>query len=200
MMTLEEKTTDFSDFRKYLSTISFIPEEEWDWLALWIQEKIYEPKSSLFEIGQVDSSLHLIIKGIVRYYYITDEGQERNHTFAAEQSLVACLPSFVEQKPFSFTIESIERTKTLVIPSSAINEMNTRNECWLRLRLRLMEHAALRRQKREADFLVSSAETRYLNFCSQFPELVNRIPQDHIASYLGITPVALSRIRKRIIS
>lgn len=184
--------------RELLCSISEIPEAEWTWLASNIEPREYPAQATLFRPGAVDHSLHFLSNGLVRYYYLTDNGLERNHTFAAEHSLVACLRAFAGVAPCQFAIEALEPTRTLLIPADIVRVMDERHACWLKLKLRLMEHVALRKEAREAEFLLESAPDRYRLFRARFSALEDRIPQYHIASYLGITPVALSRIRKRI--
>jgi CRP-like cAMP-binding protein len=195
---LDEAGQNLKALHDLLCSISAIPDEEWAWLRPKVQRREYGPRCALFVPGEVDSGLHFIVTGLVRYYYSTPEGLERNHTFAPEWSLVACLPAFVSGDSCPFTVEALEPTTTLLIPSETIRAFDQRHECWVRLKLRLMEYAALRKAEREAELLLETAQARYLRFRSEFPTLEHRIPQYHIASYLGITPVALSRIRRRI--
>lgn len=175
-----------------------IPVDEWTWLQTSIQVREFAEGEKLFVTGDDDRRLYYLTSGLARYYYLTPKGVERNHTFAFEGTLVSCLSAYIAGKPCPFTVEAIESTRTLVIPSKIIQEMEDRAECWLRLKLRLIEHVALRKEYREAEFLIESAEDRYRHFLELYPKLAQRIPQYHIASYLGITPVGLSRIRKRL--
>lgn len=164
-----------------------------------IQQREFDSLEQLFEAGKDDGSIHYLVSGLVRYYYLTDKGMERNHTFAPEGGLVACLASYIGSTPCPFSVEAIEPTRTYVIPSGIVRSLEGRAECWLRLKLRLMEHVALRKEGREAEFLLESAEERYRHFLNRYRFLETRIPQYHIASYLGITSVGLSRIRKRLL-
>lgn len=183
---------------KLLQSIEPIPEKEWNWLEARLEQRKYAPGAQLFKLKSTDASIHYLQYGLVRYFYLTEDGRERNLAFAAEGHLTGCLPAFIGAYPCTFTVEALEPTYTLVIPPVAFQESDDRHACWGRLKLRLLEHVALRKEAREAAFLLDTAETRYRHFLSSFGHLVARIPQYHIASYLGITPVALSRIRKRI--
>jgi CRP-like cAMP-binding protein len=181
-----------------LLSVSPIPDDEWLWLAATLKGCEFEPGEALFRQQGEDAGVHYLQSGLVRYFYLTEQGIERNHTFAAEGNLSACLPAYVGAGPCTFTVEAIEPTRTVQIPSHVFLSLDDRHECWLRLKLRLMQHVALRKEGREASFLLDSAEARYRRFLADYKRLHPRIPQYHIASYLGITPVALSRIRKRI--
>ena len=189
---------DYTPFFLLIKTISTIPESEWQWLKSNLNKKVYSPGTALFRQGDCDAGVHYLESGLVRYYYLTEEGVERNHTFAAEGNLVGCLPACAGRGVNTFSVEAIERTYTFKIPGPVYLTLDERHPCWLRFKLRLMEHVALRKEAREATFLLDSAEVRYQRFLSDYGEVAERIPQYHIASWLGISPVALSRIRKRI--
>ncbi len=152
----------------------------------------------MFELGGSDSAVHFLCKGLVRYYYLTEDGKEYNHSFASERNLVGCFRSFIGAGSSTYIIEALEPTDTIVMPSVCIQAMDKRHDCWIQLKQFLVEHVALRKEAREAAFLLDSVEVRYQRFLDQHSSLIHRIPQYHIASYLGITPVGLSRIRKRI--
>ncbi len=181
-----------------LLTVTPIPDSEWQWLAATLEEYEYAAGELLFSQGGYDGGIHFLLNGLVRYFYLTEEGDEHNHTFAAEENLVGCLPVYTGAGPCNFNVEAIEPTRTLKIPSEIYLSLDERHECWLRMKLRLAQHMALRKNAREAAFLLESAEARYKNFLDDYKHLEGRIPQYHIASYIGVTPVALSRIRKRV--
>jgi CRP-like cAMP-binding protein len=184
--------------RALLDSLEVMPADEWTWLAGRLLPRAYLPGQMLFECGGSDRAVHYLCSGLVRYFYLTEAGKERNQSFAAENNLVACLPSFIGGGPCTFTVEALEPTHTLVIPALAFARGAAERPYWQRLKLRLMEHVALRKSAREAEFLLDSAESRYRRFLTTHAELAVRIAQYHVASYLAITPVALSRIRRRM--
>jgi len=184
--------------RDLLQSIAPLPSEEWSWLQARLERRNYGSGETLFRPGDPDAGIHHLQCGLVRYFYLTADGRERNHSFAVEGNLVACFAAYVGAGLCTFTVEALEPTNSLLIPSGTVQALSGRNECWNLLKLRLVEHVALRKAAREAEFLQDSAETRYRRFLSQYDPLARRIPQYHIASYLGITAVALSRIRKRV--
>ena len=193
-----DSDTERELMRTLLLTITPIPDREWQWLAATLNRCEFAPDEALFRQGGNNGSVHFLLRGVVRYFYLTEEGIERNHTFAAEDNLIGCLPVYTGVGPCTFTVEAIEPTCTLEIPAEIFQSLDDRHECWLRMKLRLMQFLALRKEAREAAFLLESAEARYRRFLDEYRHMEGRIPQYHIASYLGITPVALSRIRKRI--
>ncbi len=188
----------FEALRVLLNNVSPIPETEWQFLAATLKSCAYAPGETIIRQGERDGGIHYLQTGLVRYYYLTEEGNERNHTFAMDGNLVGSLPVYTGTGPSTFTIEAIEATETLLIPGNVFMSLDERHECWLRLKLKLIQLVALRKERREAQFLLDSAEARYRQFLADYDTTAERIPQYHIASWLGITPVALSRIRKRI--
>ena len=189
---------DASDLRKLLQSLAPIPEKEWKVLEKNLEPHRFEPGEAIFRPNDVDARIHYLQTGLVRYFYLTEDGKERNHAFAPEGGLVTCLPLFVGAGPCSFTAEALEPTVTISIPYSIFQRAPNDDECWTLLKLRLLEYSIMRREQRVMEFLMDSAETRYRKFLAQYGDISSRLPQYHIASYLGITPVALSRIRKRI--
>ncbi|MDH5180134.1 MAG: Crp/Fnr family transcriptional regulator [Gammaproteobacteria bacterium] len=194
----QSDTALLQELTDLLRSLVDIPDEEMVWLRQAVKPCSFPAGDTLFRTGVQDGSVHFICSGLVRYFYQTEEGLERNHTFAGEKTLVACLGSYITDSPCRFSVETLEPTRTLQISAAAVMHMEQRHTCWIRLKLRLMEHVALRKEQREADFLLTSAAGRYRLFLEMYPQLVQRIPQYHIASFLGITPVALSRIRRRL--
>ncbi|MBU1427194.1 MAG: Crp/Fnr family transcriptional regulator [Gammaproteobacteria bacterium] len=186
------------ELRKLLQSLAPIPEKEWKELEKRLEWHQFAPGAAIFRPNDVDARIHYVKTGLVRYFYLTEDGRERNHAFAPEGSLVTCLPLFVGAGPCSFTAEALEATATISIPYSVFQKSPNDHECWTLLKLRLLEYSIMRREQRVMEFLMDSAETRYRKFLAQYGKISHRLPQYHIASYLGITPVALSRIRKRI--
>jgi len=195
---VEQWHEQIETLRQLVQSLVPMPDPEWAWLVQDIGERAFAPGEALFRPNEHDASLHYLHSGLVRYFYLANDGRERNHTFAAEGGLVGCLPVIAGAGPCTFTVEALEPTRTLLIPSRVVQAFDTRHECWGRFKLRLLEKVALRKAAREEELLMESAEERYRRFLEQFGALAGRLPQFHIASYLGITPVALSRIRRRI--
>lgn len=175
-----------------------IPDTEWRWLQSHVYPRSFAPGERLFSEGGTDRGMHYIAAGLVRYYHTSEDGRELNHAFASVDNLVACMPVLAGQPRCPLNVEAIEATDTHYIDAEAIAAFHTRHACWAHLYARLMEHVALRKARRERELLEHSAEQRYRTCLAEYETLIDRIPQYHLAAYIGITPVALSRIRKRI--
>lgn len=184
--------------RALLHAISPLPEVEWQWLQGSLRSCTFARGKALYRVGSSEGGIHFLRSGLVRYFYLTEAGTERNHGFAGEGNLVGCFPVLVGVPACPFCVEALEPTETVHIPAEAVRAFSERHSCWAQLWIRVLEHVALRKAAREEAFLLQSAQERYRRFVAEYPQLAARIPQYHVASYLGITPVALSRIRRRI--
>jgi CRP-like cAMP-binding protein len=146
----------------------------------------------------VAGSFFFIVQGLVRFFYLTEDGKEFNKHFAMENRYAGSFHSFVLNEPCGFSIQAMEKTRTLVLPYQLLSELYERHACWERMGRTNAERLALIKEAREKELLLDSLEVRYRRVLQEFPGLVDRISQYHIASYLGVTPVALSRVRRKI--
>lgn len=175
-----------------------VPESEWAYLVPHLSERTFRKNDLIVNAGERSENFYFIITGLVRYYYSTVSGKEFNKHFAAENRFAGSLQSLVLNEPCGFFIQALEKTETLVLPNQLLTESFDRHVCWERIGRMHAERLAIMKELREKEFLLDSLEIRYGRFLKEYPGLINRIPQYHIASYLGVTDVALSRIRKKL--
>ena len=184
-------------FRTLLESLASIPEEEWSEFSANLRSRQFAPGEFLLREGEVGNEYDFIASGLIRLFYTTQDGKEFNKSFIAEGGIAGSLGSVLRGLPSRFSIEALEPTTVVAIPANIMERFYERHPCWERVGRRFAESLALKKEKREAAFLLDSAQMRYQQFLSEYPDLENRIAQYHIASYLGITDVALSRIRKK---
>ena len=156
-----------------------------------------EPGECFIEVGEGSRYFAFVNSGLLRFFYRQSGGREFNKSFAAENHFIGAYSAYLTQSPARFSIEALEPTVLLQASLDRIVELSEQFPCWERFRRLLTEQLYIRKEQREAEFLLDDAETRYQLFQQRYPGLEERIAQYHIASYIGITPVALSRIRKR---
>lgn len=145
--------------------------------------------------GVKSGELGFINAGLVRFFYQTPDGKEFNKSFVAENQFIAAYSSFLTQSDPRYSIQALEDCFLLVADLRAVVALFEESRCWERLGRIFAEQLFIKKESREAEFLLDDAKTRYQTFQQNFGELEDRLPQYHIASFLGITPVALSRIR-----
>jgi len=184
--------------RSVICAIADVPASEWEYFAGQLQEREYGKGQTLLMAGDRIREFYFVLNGILRYYYLTPEGKEFNKAFAKENDFAGSIGGLISSAPSRFSIEAIEDAKVIVLPVKLIVEGYDRHRSWERLGRRLAENVAFKKELREAEFLLDSAEARYLAFLKEFADIPERIPQYHIASYLGITEVSLSRIRSKL--
>ena len=185
-------------FRHSVPSQVSIPEAEWEYVVPHLVERGFEKDEYLVAAGDVADNFYYIITGLVRFFYSTEDGKEFNKHFSMENDFAGSFHSLVLGAPCAFFIQAMEKTNTIVLPNQLLRELYERHPCWERLGRRNAENLVLTKEAREKEFLLDSLETRYRRFLTEFPGLADRIPQYHIASFLGVTDVALSRIRRKI--
>lgn len=159
------------------------------------QVRHFPKRAFLFRQGDETRSLFLIQKGLLKAYYETIDGKEFIKSFVGEGGFIASMQAMVAAQPCSFTLVALEDATVIEVAQAAFRDLVAAD---LTGELNaLLLALAMKKERREYEFLCMSPEQRYLAFREQEPDLVGRLAQQDIAGYLGITPVALSRIRKR---
>lgn len=151
----------------------------------------------LLNEGQKSNDSYFVLKGCIRSYYIID-GEEKTTAFYTEME--ALTPTCVIDKtPSKYYISCLEDTILLASNSEMEEEVNSKFPKF-EIMCRLLSEELLAKQRIDFDeFKTSSPEQRYLNLLQKRPDLIQRVPQQQLASFLGIKPQSLSRIRARII-
>lgn len=148
--------------------------------------------------GEGVSKLGFLVSGLARYYYLSREGKEFNKAFALPGNPLTSIIALVTGQPSPFYIQTLADSECLFLPYEKMILLCDRHPEWALLGRYLLEQLAIKKERREADFLLLSAQERYEKFLVEYRDVVDRLPNYHIASYLGITEVGLSRIRRRL--
>ncbi|GAL84775.1 cyclic nucleotide binding regulatory protein [Sporocytophaga myxococcoides] len=184
------------NFRNFLTFVAPGPEEETEtFLKLLKPVRIYKGEYFISE-GQIPRKFAFINKGLFRYLYIDKTGKEFTKNFLTEGKFIVSYSAMIAQKTSLLYIEALEDSDILEIDYNQWLEVKKRHECWSVLLIAMLEHAFSVKEKRERDLLLLDARERYIDFLNEFPTLESRVKQHMIASYLGISPISLSRIRK----
>jgi len=194
----QETQTALRDFGRWLLQSGGLPADKTKDLLTKSRALHCRSGETVFSAGDTLEELFFVNSGLVRYYYLTPDGKEYNKNFVSSGSVVTSLSSFLEAKPAPFFTEALEDTVLVAVPIELARNLASDDIDWERLVGRFVRALAIQKEQREASFLLKNAEQRYEAFLKDFSALAMRLPQYHIASYLGITPVALSRIRSRL--
>ncbi len=177
--------------------VSEIPVEEWDHARRFLIPRSFKKSEHLLEAGVVAEHSFLLLSGIARNYYITEDGKEFISGFILENQFCGSVNSIIAGRPSRFFIQALEDCETVLLPRKNILQLYDRHRCWERFGRVIAEGVMMFNEVREGE-LLDSLEERYLRLLRDHPALHDRVPQYHIASYLGITNVALSRLRGRL--
>lgn len=153
-------------------------------------------KQMILQEGFVCKHYTFVVEGCFKMYGVDDKGYEHNIQFAAEGDWIADIGSFHSKKPSKLFIEAIEPAEILQIEQQDLYFLYLNIAKLNRIFKVIIENKFVELQNRVLQNFSSTAEQRYLSFLEQYPNLANRLPNTQIASYLGITPEFLSKIRK----
>jgi CRP-like cAMP-binding protein len=198
-MELACKPEWLSNFLATLRGFTDIPDADWE-AAQSRFTHLRIPKDGFFlKAGDAPDKLAFIASGVFRVFFVTESGDERIMVFREEGRLISAFSPFLTDRRAWFSIQALEDADLVCVALDG-GSIAGSAECWKVVYAKYVELLFLEKETREREFLSDDAETRYRNFRAKYPGLENRIAQYHVASYLGITPVALSRIKKNMTS
>lgn len=160
--------------------------------------KHYKKGQLLITQGEAAPKLYFLIKGFVRYLSNSLEGKEFTQSFAGNPCIVGSTRAMTRNVEALFSIEALEDVICLEFDWLAFFSQMKSQPGFLEAYNKLLENMFIKKEEREYAFVQQSAEQRYLTFLDSNPELRDKIPLKMIASHIGITPIALSRIRKKL--
>lgn len=185
------------ELRAFLATFPSLSDDEKEGIAANLSVRVFPKGTFLLREGEVATKCYFVLKGCVRQYYLLD-GEEKTTAFFTEEQAVVSFTSYAQQKPSTHYVVCVEDTTTIVGYMEGEREMYEKFPKLETITRAMMEQDYGKSQEDFAAFMTSSPEERYRSLLETRPELFRRVPQHQIASYLGVTPESLSRIRKRL--
>lgn len=195
---MKEKYSPIDALNQLLGPEIQIPDAEYAGLSASFVRRDFPAKHTLVRAGDLWDRIFYIHQGIVRLFYTDPDGKEFNKGFFMEGQFLWPVAPSARQKASLFSIAALDPLTVSVCGFSRFHDWLVRQGAWERFALPTAEAFAEEKFLREYEFLIHSPADRYLAFCKAHPALARRLPDYHLASYLGITNVSLSRIKSRI--
>ena len=184
--------------RKHIEKRVHLTDEEFKLTSKFFIPKKLKKHQFLLNEGDVCRYAAFVNSGCLRKYTIDKKGSEHITQFAIEDWWISDLDSFFSGLPAKSNIDALQESEVLLLEKSAREEMLDNCPKMERLFRLQIESGYVATQQRIIDSLSASAEERYLKFIKTYPKIFEIVPQNQIASFLGITPQSLSRIRKEL--
>ena len=183
------------DLYNFLNTISPIQENTWKEVKNLFKEHSLKKGEYFLKEGEVANNFGFLKEGVVRAFYRNNEGAEYNKHFFTKNNMIGGYSSLVTQLPNTINQQALTDCCLLIANYRKLTDLLDQHQDLERILRKIAERYFVDKEKREVEIVLLEANKRYSIFQTEYPELEQLIPQYHIASYLGITPTQLSRIR-----
>jgi CRP-like cAMP-binding protein len=171
---------------------------DFELFSTWLTPMTIAKKEQIIWEGKSAQNLYFIEQGVLHLFVINESGETHTVQFGFEGYWLNDLYSFLSGKPAIFNLEALEETKVLVLSKTNFDKACDEIPCFERFFRILIQNAYVNAQHRIAKVFSEDAAQRYLDLIKQQPNLLQRVPQYLVASYLGIKPQSLSRIRQNL--
>ena len=186
-----------SELKKFISEYVHLPDDELEFIASQFKTKTIKKNEFLLTEGETCKDLIFVQNGCLRLYYM-QEDFEVSVWFALKHSSAIEIYSFISETPTNYFLQAIETTEILYLPKTVLNKLYETHPKLQEMMRKFWEDVILHLLERFTALQRDTAEQRYLDLLNK-PELLQTIPQKYLASFIGVTPTSLSRIKKNII-
>lgn len=189
----------FDLLHKHITNKVALSSEEWEVVKTLFIPKKLRKKQYLLQAGDVAQYTAFVSKGVLRSYTVDEKGEEHIVQFALEGWWIGDMSSLLTGESSMYNIDAIEETEMLLIDGPSwekMCEVVPKMEKYHRI---LFQNAFIALHRRLVTTISATAEEKYLQIQKLYPDLMQRVPQHMIASYLGLKPETLSRVRKKLL-
>ena len=180
--------------RQFISQYIELTEEEFQTLASKLQLVSFDKKTKLVNIGEVATTFYFVLKGISRRYFYRGKQEVITHLIK-EGGMMGSVISFITGEPSCYVLETIEPVTAYSLSKKDLDELYSTNKKWEKFGRKIMTAFFLQLESQILDNIRYSTKERFINFMKHNPELVLRVPQKYLASYLEIQPETFSRLK-----
>lgn len=185
--------------KKHIEVFSKITACDWELLVPHLEMRSLKKNEFFIREGKRASDIGFVLEGMLRQYY-TKDGEEKTTYFFFENHFISSYISCITTQPSLITIEALSNVTYISFPYDLLLTLFEASMAWQRFGRMIAEYLGIGLEERMVSLLIETPEERYIKLLrSNKKKIIERIPQHCIANYLGITPVSMSRIRKRIL-
>ena len=180
--------------KSYISNYVSLNEQEFIYLVGLIELRRFEKRQKLVEEGDVEKYLNFIIKGLARKYFIRKK-EEMVMQFARENEIICCYDSFMSGEPSNYSVEALEPMSVASFTQENVEKLYDFSPKMERLGRRIATQEYLKKENFDYNRLRLNSQERFINFIRNNGNLLGRVPQKHLASYLDMKPETFSRLK-----
>ncbi|MEO2278915.1 Crp/Fnr family transcriptional regulator [Pseudoalteromonas pernae] len=196
---MDEHQAAFDSLRAQMQSYAPISDVTWVQFKPLCSLVTLAKQQTLYPLGVVPESFSFVYKGLVRCFITDEKGTEYNKMFFDEGKFPGSMTALLTQQPSTLAFETLEPSTLISIDFIGYRRLMLQNTELMLYQIHYLEQNwLLAKDQREIEIVQDDTTTRYLHFTQRFADLVERIPQYHIASHLGVTPTQLSRVRKNL--
>jgi CRP-like cAMP-binding protein len=188
---------EIANFKKYLKDIIAIDDETFEMAIDYFKVETIVKGDFLIKEGKACRKIAFVNEGLLRVFYLK-EGIEINTSFCLENSITCSFKSLVNQTPSAENIQALENSVIVTLSSEHLIQLFNDSKQWLALRLLLTEKECVRLSDRAGFLSFETALEKYQKLLQLQPELIQRVPIQHLASYIGVSRETISRIRAKV--
>lgn len=176
-----------------------ITEQSFEYLINILSFESYSKDAIIVGQGQIARNIHLLCKGVIKAYFISETGVSYNKNLFTEGDLVGSAVSLLRKTPSEFTLQALEDCVLITFDYAAYRQLIYKHDNLKNFYIAYLEKQwIIEKEQREISIVTETASTRYLKLLAKSPDIDKRVPLREIAAHLGITPTQLSRIRKEL--
>lgn len=201
-MSLKEQNY-FNTFRLFLSQVASVNNEEWDNIAPLLSLRSFKKEEFILRPEEISDQMLFLVEGMARSYFLDENGREFNWSFhfndlnaRSTNVFVIDYASFISGTASRLHVECLSDITTISIPRESLYQLYTQSHFWSEVGRHIAEQVYSITHNRSLNQLALEAKDRYAQFASTYPYLIDQLSQNQIASFLGITPQSLSRLKK----
>lgn len=177
---------------------AFLSEGNIALIVPFLKEKSFKKGEIILKAGEICTEAYFITKGLMRSFHQMPNGSQKTYVISSEHNIFTEHCSFVSQKPSLDYLEAIEDTDVLYFSYSNLAELYQKSHEWESVGRKISDVNFIVAKNRMRSLMNDDAQTRYLKFLKSYQNTLSRIPQHIVASYLGITPQSLSRLKREL--